>query len=106
MAAFGGWKSPRGEARRPPVAYRGRDNGGRDGNTAACQSAAEQRIQRDGYRNVQFGRLGAENNRRNDGIAGTATAQRGNNGRAYDFDIRCSVNLDNGNIRSVEVKRR
>ena len=86
--------------------YRGRDDGGRDDATAACQRAAEQRIERDGYRNVQFGRLDADGNRRNDGIAGTATAQRGNNGRAYDFDIRCSVNLDNGNIRSVEVKRR
>jgi hypothetical protein len=86
--------------------YRGRDNGGRDDATAACQSAAGQRIQRDGYRNVQFGRLDADYNRRNGGIAGTATAQRGNNGRAYDFDIRCLVNLDNGNIRSVEVKRR
>jgi hypothetical protein len=78
----------------------------RDDATAACQSAAELRIQRDGYRNVQFGRLDVDNNRRNDEIAETATAQRGNNGRAYDFDIRCLVNLDNGNIRSVEVKRR
>ena len=72
--------------------------------TSACQRAAEQRIQRDGYRNVQFGRLNGDN-RQNDRIAGTATAQRGNNGRAYDFEIRCSVNPD-GNIRSMEVNRR
>ena len=78
---------------------------GRDDATSACQRAAEQRIQRDGYRNVQFGWLNADN-RRNDRIAGTATAQRGNNGRAYDFEIRCSVNPDNGNIRSVQVNRR
>jgi hypothetical protein len=78
---------------------------GRDDGTSACRRAAEQQIQHDGYRNVQFGSLNAEN-RRNDGIAGTATAQRGNNGRAYDFDIRCSVNLDNGSIRSVQVNRR
>jgi hypothetical protein len=78
---------------------------GRDDATSACQSAAEQRIQRDGYRNVQFGSLNA-NNRRNDRIAGTARAQRGNNGRAYDFDISCSVNPDNGNVRSVQVNRR
>jgi hypothetical protein len=71
---------------------------------SACQRAAEQRIQRDGYRNVQFGLLDADR-RRNDGIAGTARAQRGNNGRAYDFEIRCSVNAD-GNIRSTQVKRR
>jgi hypothetical protein len=85
--------------------YLGRDGGGRDDATAACQRAAEQRIQRDGYRNVQFGRLDADNNRRNDEIAGTATAQRGKNGRAYDFDIRCSVNLDNGSVRSLQVNR-
>lgn len=87
------------------AAIAGRYRGGDDA-TAACQRAAEQRIQRDGYRNVQFSRLDADNNRRNDGIAGTATAQRGNNGRAYDFDIRCSVNLDNGSVRSLQVNRR
>ncbi len=73
--------------------------------TSACQRAAMQRIQQDGYRNVQFGWLNTDN-RQNDRIAGTATAQRGNNGRAYDFDVRCSVNPDNGNIRSMEVNRR
>ena len=77
----------------------------RDDATSACQRAAEQRIRRDGYRNVQFGSLNA-GNRGNDGIAGTATAQRGNNGRDYDFDIRCSINLDNGNVRSLQVNRR
>jgi hypothetical protein len=79
--------------------------GGREDPTYACQRAIEQRIQRDGYRNVQFGSLNADN-RRNDWVAGTARAQRGNNGRAYDFDIGCSVDRDNGNIRSVQVNRR
>ena len=78
---------------------------GRDDVTPACRRAAEQRIQRDGYRNVQFGGLNA-GNRRSDTIAGTATAQRGNNGRSYEFEFRCSINPDNGNIRSVEVNRR
>jgi hypothetical protein len=78
---------------------------GRDDAISACQRAAEQRIQRDGYRNVQFGSLNADS-RRNDGIAGTATAQRGNSGRAYDFEIRCSVNSDNRNVRSIQVNRR
>jgi len=78
---------------------------GGDDATSACQRAAEQRIQRDGYRNVQVGWLNADS-RRNDTMAGTATAQRGNNGRAYEFNIRCSVNPDNGNIRSVQVNRR
>lgn len=78
---------------------------GRDDATSACQRAVEQRIQRDGYRNVQFSSLNADN-RRNDWIAGTARAQRGNNGRSYDFDIGCSVDPDNGNIRSVQANRR
>ena len=78
---------------------------GHDNATSACQRAAEQRIERDGYRNVQFGPLAADS-RRNNWIAGTARAQRGNNGRAYDFDIGCSISLDNGSVRSVQVKRR
>lgn len=78
---------------------------GGDNATSACQRAAEQRIQRDGYRNVQFGWLNTDN-RRNDWIAGTAMAQRGNNGRSYDFDIGCSVNLNNSTIRSVQANRR
>jgi hypothetical protein len=78
---------------------------GRDDAISACERAAEQRIQRDGYRNVQFGLLNADN-RRDGGIAGTATGQRGNNGRAYNFEIRCSVNPDNGSIRSLQVNRR
>jgi hypothetical protein len=78
---------------------------GGDNALLACQREAEQRLQHDGYRNVRFGWANADN-RRNDRIAGTATAQRGNNGRAYDFEISCSVASDNGNIRSVQVVRR
>ena len=77
---------------------------GHDDAISACQRAAEQRIRRDGYRNVEFRLL--NDSRRNDGIAAIATAQRGNNGRAYDFYIRCSVDLDYGNVRSVQVNRR
>jgi hypothetical protein len=73
--------------------------------TFACQRAAEQRLQRDGYGDVRFGRLNFDN-RRNDRITGTATAQRGNDGRAYNFEINCSVNLSNGNIQSMQVTRR
>jgi hypothetical protein len=78
---------------------------GRDDAIFACQRAAEQRIQRDGYRNVQFGLLNADN-RRDGGIAGTATGQRGNNGRAYNFEVRCSVNPDNRSIQSLQVNLR
>ena len=96
----------RGDAPQGRDAARGAGrSGGDDDVTSACQRAAEQRIQRDGYRNVQFGWSNA-NNRRSDKIAGTARAQRGNDGRAYDFDVRCSVNPDNGGIRSLQVNRR
>lgn len=89
------------------LVWRGEGFGHAGGNdaTAACRRAVEQRIQDDGYRNVHFGSL-IPDNRRNEWIAGTATAQRGNNGRSYDFDIGCSVNLHNGNVRSVQVNRR
>jgi hypothetical protein len=78
---------------------------GRDDAAYACQRAAEQRLEQDGFRNVQFGSLSADD-RRTGRIDGTARAQRGNRGRAYDFDISCSVNLANGDIRSVQVNRR
>ena len=78
---------------------------GRDDANSACRRAAEQRIQRDGYRNVQVASLNADR-RRNDWITGSASAQRGNNGRDYDFDIGCSVDPNNGSVRSVQVKRR
>lgn len=77
----------------------------RDDATSACQRAAEQQIQNSGYRNVQFGWSNAYNSG-NDWIAGTASAQRGNNGRAYAFDVSCSANLANGSIRSMRVNRR
>jgi hypothetical protein len=79
-------------------------NRGRD-DASACQRAAERRIQDDGYRDVQFGPLRADD-RRNGNVAGTARAQRGDSGRAYEFNIHCSVNLDNGSVRSVQVDRR
>jgi hypothetical protein len=78
---------------------------GGDYATSACRRAIEQRMQRDGYWNVQFGWLNADN-RRNDSMAGRATAQRGNDGRTYDFDIQCTVDLGNGKVRSLQVKRR
>jgi len=78
---------------------------GHDDALFACERAAEERIQHDGYRNVQFGSLNADN-RRDGWIVGTARAQRGNNGRAYDFDIGCSMNQGNGNVRSLKVNRR
>ena len=94
MAEYEASRSPEDGTLKGPDRYAGRDDA-----ISACQRAAEQRIQRDGYRNVQF--LLNADNRRDGGIAGTATGQRGNNGRAYDFEVRCSVNPDNGSIRSA-----
>ena len=74
------------------------------GRSAERCKAAEQRIQRDGYRNVQFGLLNGDS-RRNDRIVGTASAQRGNRGRAYDFDIWCSVNLNTGAVPCLTTPR-
>jgi hypothetical protein len=81
------------------------DRYGRDNPMYACQRAAEQKMQHDGYRNVEFGSLNADN-RRNGWVVGTARAQRGNNGRPYDFDIGCSMSPDNQNVRSLKVNRR
>lgn len=53
---------------------------GRDNAISACQRAAEQRIQ--------------------------PPRPTGNNGRTYDFEIRCAVNPDNGSVRSIQVNRR
>lgn len=72
-----------------------------------CQRAVEQRIQRDGYRNVGFGSVNPDNRPgRNDWIVGRARAERNRDGRYDDFDFACSVNFDNGIVRSVEVDRR
>jgi hypothetical protein len=80
-------------------------NRGRNDAASACQRAAERRIQDDGYRDVQIGPLRADNSR-NGRLAGTARAHRRNSDRAYDFEVRCSVDLQNGSLRSVDVDLR
>jgi hypothetical protein len=82
-----------------------RENTGRGETTSACRRAIEQRIQRDGYQNVRIGLLQTDN-RRADWIGGTATAQRGDYGRPFDFDIGCTVNPRDGDIQSVQANRR
>jgi hypothetical protein len=81
------------------------ENTGRGEVTTACQRAIEQRIQRDGYQNVRIGLLQTDN-RRADWIGGTATAQRGDYGRPYNFDIGCTVSPRDGDIQSVQANRR
>jgi len=81
------------------------ENTGRGATTSACRRAIEQRIQRDGYQNVRIGLLQTDN-RRADWIGGTATAQRGDSGRSFDFDIGCTVSPRDGDIQSVQANRR
>lgn len=71
-----------------------------------CTVAVRERINRD-YRyadaEIQNARL---DNRpgRNDTIIGDATGRRGSN--VEEFLFTCMVNFDNGNVRSVDVRRR
>ena len=78
---------------------------GRGNTISDCERAIEQRIERDGYRNVEFNSMELDT-RRNEWIGGTARAQRGNNGRAYNFQVGCSISSANGSVRSVQVNRR
>lgn len=70
-----------------------------------CQDAAAARIQQDGFRNVTFRDVRADNNPgRNDWVGGLATARRGP--RDIRFQFSCSVDLASGRVRSVNVDRR
>jgi len=70
-----------------------------------CERAVEERIRRDGYDFVDFGSLRVDDRRgRGDWIVGTVTANRGR--RPESFEFTCSVNLQSGNVRSVDVTRR
>jgi hypothetical protein len=89
---------------------RGQPRRGEGGGNAAraigaCQSAAEDRLRRDGYSRVEFVSIQADNRPgRNDSIVGVARAERRN--RTDSFDVFCSVSLDNGTVRSVDIRRR
>ena len=72
--------------------------------TSACQAAAARQIRRSGYGDAEFN--WDADARQTNRIAGSATAQRGNNGRAYDFSVRCSVNPSNGRVVSVQLTPR
>ena len=84
----------------------GRGGAGATGRALAnCQQAVEQRIRRDGYDRVEIGSINVDNRPgRNDWIIGNARAF-GRYGRdAYEFS--CSVDLRDGDLRSVDVRRR
>jgi hypothetical protein len=71
----------------------------------SCQRSVQQRLRSQGFPNVDFSSIGLDNNPgRRDWIVGNARAGVG--ARRDWFDFSCSVNLQNGNVRSVEVNRR
>lgn len=70
----------------------------------ACESAVRDRVRRDGYREIDFSRIAVDNNPgRNDWVIGTLSANRRN--RLERLEFSCAVNLNSGDVRSVEVRR-
>ena len=69
--------------------------------TGTCERAVQDRVLRDGYQRIAFGKLNSASNNR---IVGTVTADNGNASDVFDF--ACTVNGDSGTVRSLEVKRR
>jgi hypothetical protein len=70
-----------------------------------CQQAVRARMQRDGNPRVEFPSVRMDDNPgRNDWVVGTVRAERG---RGYDdYSFSCSVDLRDGDVRSVDVTRR
>ena len=71
----------------------------------SCERAAEENIRRDGFQRIEFTSVNVDNRPgRNDWIVGTARADGRYGFQSFDFS--CSVNLQNGVVRTVDVKRR
>jgi hypothetical protein len=92
----------------PPGGFdRGPGGGGRNARigVATCERAVRDRLRGDGYRDIDFQRIDVDNNPgRNDWVVGTVSALRRN--RSEYLNFTCSVNLNNGNVRSVNIRRR
>ena len=69
----------------------------------SCQRAVEQRLRQDGYDRVDFANINVDE-RRNDLIVGNARADGRNGGATFNFS--CSVDLNDGDIRNVDLSRR
>jgi hypothetical protein len=92
-----------GGGRGPGAGYR--DSAAGSGRAMeACQRAVEQRIRQEGFDRVQFGSMNVENRPGNsDWIVGRAMAD----GRyRSEYDFSCNVELRDGDLRSVDVRRR
>ena len=71
-----------------------------------CESAAADRIRGEGFRNISFRNVVPDNNPgRNDFVTGTAMAGKGKKQLNKEFVFSCSVNLVDGNVRSIDVRR-
>ena len=70
-----------------------------------CEVSVEQRLARDGYSRIDFGSVNIDDRPgRNDYVVGVASGLE--RGRPVWFDFSCSVNLQDGDVRSAEVNRR
>lgn len=70
-----------------------------------CQAAAEARVRRDGYNRVEVGSIRMDDAPgRNDWVVGNMRAFGPRGADAFNFS--CSVNLRDGDVRSVNVTRR
>lgn len=108
----GGQRAPidnRGPIGPPPGSFdRDRDRDGRgygrNPGVEACEVAVRDRVRRDGYRQIDFARINVDNNPgRHDWVIGSLSAARRD--RVEYLDFSCSVNLNTGTIRSVDVRR-
>jgi hypothetical protein len=71
----------------------------------SCQRAVEERVRRDGYSRADFTSINVDDRPgRNDWIIGRVKGE--GRGRWEEFEFSCSVNLENGVVRSVDLRRR
>ena len=72
----------------------------------SCRRAVEDRIRRDGYDRVNIRSINVDDRPgRNDWVVGTADADARDR-RGGSFNFSCSVDLRDGDVRSVDVNRR
>jgi len=84
---------------------RGGGNVGTNRAFETCQHAVEERVRRDGFGRVEFNGTRIDDQPgRNDWVIGSVRAFRGPNFESFEFS--CSVNLRDGAVRSVDVRRR
>jgi hypothetical protein len=98
-----GWGSP---GPLPPGPLPGHGNVGGTGRAIRmCQEAVTDRLNRDGYDYVTFGRTIPDSNPdRNDWISGVASASRRGDTRRFSF--ACSMDPRSGRVRFVDLRRR